>query len=155
MDKSKWRCTKADVGGGVWETTCEWLCGNQKVDIEEDDGQYVNDQSALGTYTAMTTPEQCDKGAHGFDGQNKDGLINENSAFDYDPKTNSAMLLGCTATCTVEPSFRCPLAADTAANDDWALNTCTDRCGDGIYDGPFPEITVPEDRSTAYPTCVT
>ena len=39
-DKSKWRCTKEyDVNGdGTWTSVCEWLCGNQKVDIEEDDG---------------------------------------------------------------------------------------------------------------------
>ena len=39
-DKSKWRCTKEyDVNGdGTWTSVCEWLCGNQKVDIKEDDG---------------------------------------------------------------------------------------------------------------------
>ena len=61
------------------------------------------------------------------------------------------MLLGCTTSCTVEPTFRCPLAADVAANDNWALATCTDRCGDGIYDGIYAEIG----RSATYPTCVT
>lgn len=65
------------------------------------------------------------------------------------------MLLGCTSTCTVEATFECPDAATTAANDDWALKTCTDRCGDGIYDGPFPEITTPVDRTNEYPTCLT
>lgn len=60
------------------------------------------------------------------------------------------MLLGCTTSCTVEPSFRCPLAADVAAADNWALATCTDRCGDGFYDGPFAEVG----RSAAYATCV-
>ena len=59
------------------------------------------------------------------------------------------MLLGCTTSCTVEPSFRCPLAEDVAAADNWALATCTDRCGDGFYDGPFAEVG----RSAAYPTC--
>ena len=39
-DKSKWRCTKSETspGSGVWESSCEWLCGNRKVDIDEDEG---------------------------------------------------------------------------------------------------------------------
>ena len=35
------------------------------------------------------------------------------------------------------------------------MKTCTDRCGDGIYDGPFPAITEPFDRTNEYPTCLT
>ena len=105
VDKSKWRCIKESDGNGGYTSKCEWLCGNQKVDIEEDDGQYINDQTALGTYTAMTTPEQCDKGQHEFEGQTKDGYYGVVAGFDPDPKTNTNMLLGCTATCTVEPSF--------------------------------------------------
>ena len=155
-DKSKWRCTKEyDVNGdGTWTSKCEWLCGNQKVDIEEDDGQYINDQSALGTYTAMTTPEQCDFGQWYWEGQKPTGYYNENSGFSEDHTVNANLLWGCTSSCTIETGFKCPDATETSAtsgSDSWALATCTDRCGDGIYDGPYAEVG----RTSAYPTCVT
>ena len=150
-DKSKWRCTKVSDGAGRWTSVCEWLCGNQKVDIQEDDGQYINDQSMLGTYTDMAVKEECDIGQWKFEGQTKNGYYGEIAGFDTNPKTNTNMLLGCTTSCTVEPTFRCPDAADVAANDNWALATCTDRCGDGFYDGPYPEVGRPD----PYPTCIT
>ena len=52
-DKNKWRCTKISDGNGRWTSQCEWLCGNQVVDWREEDGIYENDNSGLGTYTAM------------------------------------------------------------------------------------------------------
>ena len=90
--------------------------------------------------------EECDIGVWEFTGEDSSGYIGVDATFDPDPKTNTDMLLGCTSTCTVEAGFRCPIAADVKANGSWALNTCTDRCGDGVFDGIFTE------RANDYPT---
>lgn len=155
-DKNRWRCTWTEVGStDVWESYCEYLRGNQKVDIEEWDGQYLLQGTntpgypdGSETFTAMSDPEECDIGDLNWDGENSSGYVNTNGSWDADPKTNANMLLGCTIDCNVETGFKCPAAATTAANDDWALNTCTDRCGDGLYDGIYTEIN----RNTDYPT---
>lgn len=162
-DKSKWRCTWVNTGEtrvdkGVttvkFSSQCTYLCGNQQVDIEEDDGMYVGTGAATGTYTAMTTPEECDIGARQFTGETKAGYDAYDTGFDSNPKTNANMLLGCKADCTVETAgqWRCPLPADIQANagNSWALNSCTDRCGDGLYDGPIPDTGV--GRTGDYPT---
>ena len=108
----------------------------------------------LGTYTAMTTPEACDFGQWYWEGQKPTGYYNENAGFSEDHTVNANLLWGCTSSCTIESGFKCPDAAETSAtsgSDSWGLATCTDRCGDGIYDGPYAEVG----RSAAYPTCVT
>ena len=99
----------------------------------------------------MTDPEECDIGEYWFTGENKNGYVNYNALFDDNPKTNTNLLLGCTINCEIETGFKCPAAADVAANDNWALATCTDRCGDGIYDGVYTDVG----RNSDYPTDIT
>ena len=164
-DKSKWRCERVlDGGSGRYVSKCYWLCGNQQVDIQEDEGLYsvTGTGANVGTYIDMidasgaVDPEECDKGAHSFVSKDKTGFQPQDPAlsvplFEADPKINAALLLGCDANCKVVSGFRCPLAADVAAgNPAWSLDACTDRCGDGIYDGPYTEAR--SERSGAYPT---
>ena len=91
----------------------------------------------------MANPEECDLGGWYFKTQDKNGYdATYDPSFDPDPKTNNNLLLGCDSNCKVVSSFRCPYAADVAAgNPAWNNTACTDRCGDGIYDGPYTEIS--------------
>ena len=59
----------------------------------------------------MTTMEECDLGGWYWIAQTKDGYVTDSdyhSGFDPDPKTNSALLMGCTSSCTIETDFKCP-----------------------------------------------
>ena len=118
-DKNKWRCKWVEevAGNGKYISDCEWLCGNQKVNVDEDEGLYLGRgqlaaDPPTGTFVAMSDPEECDFGGWFWTGETKSGYKNHDAGFNKDPNTNTALLLGCTENCKLESTFRCPLADD-------------------------------------------
>ena len=98
--------------------------------------------------------ETCDQGAQPFSYVHKGNWYDANGntvaeadidAWDRDPVTNTNLILGCDENCkavdTDTHKFKCPLVweiwdeySTTEANMPYL---CTDRCGDGIMDGPI------------------
>jgi len=122
VDFHLWKCETTGTGRQTY-SVCTFLCGNKYLDTD--------------------VFEPCDYLDRPWTGMTKDGYVDLVGGWDDDPATNSALNAGCTKTCLIRSGFVCPADNGTPNPDlpdpDNDL-FCSDRCHDGEYDGPYPEI---------------